>query len=41
MPSVGIAVADALDVVGAALLDDLQPAAKRRLEQARPSGTIC
>ena len=34
----GICVADPLDVVGAALLDDLQAAAKRRLEQAEAFG---
>ena len=34
----GIAVADPLDIVGAALLDDLQPAAQRRLEQAEAFG---
>ena len=30
----GILPADAFDIVGAALLDDLQPAPKRRMEQA-------
>ena len=34
----GIALADPLDIVGAALLDDLQPAAERRLEQAEAVG---
>ena len=34
----GVARADPLDVVGAALLDDLQAAAKRRLEQRQPFG---
>ena len=33
-----IALADPLDVVGPALLDDLQPAPKRRLEHAEPLG---
>ena len=34
----GITVADALDIVRAALLDDLQPPAQRRLEQAEALG---
>ena len=34
----GIAIADLRDVVGPALLDDLQPMAKRRLEKRQPLG---